>query len=155
MRETTLETDFEILIPDAYVSSITERIALYKELDDMDTDAGLEEFQKRLIDRFGPIPLPTVALIDTMRLRWHARAIGMEKIILKSGKLIGYFVTKKDSPYYQSEKFTRVLDFIKNNPNLGKMYEKDESLRISFNDVTTMKTAVKILNALETGNRVM
>ena len=155
VRETTLETDFEILIPDEYVSSITERIALYKELDDMATEAGLEEFQNRMIDRFGPIPPSTVALIDTMRIRWHARSIGMEKLVLKSGKMIGYFVTKKDSPYYQSEKFTRVLEFVKNNPSLGKMYEKDESLRISFNDVTTMKTAVKILNALETGSRVI
>ncbi len=154
VRETTLETDFEILIPDEYVSSITERIALYKELDDMETDEGLEAFQQRLIDRFGPIPAPTFALIDTMKLRWHARSLGMEKLILKSGKMIGYFVSKQDSPYYQSAKFSKVLDFIKHNPNNGKMYEKDESLRISFNDVTKMNMAVKILDAMSAGRKL-
>ncbi|MFN0030685.1 MAG: transcription-repair coupling factor [Flavobacteriales bacterium] len=154
VRETTLETDFEILIPDEYVSSITERIALYKELDDMENDEGLQAYQQRIIDRFGSIPNSTLALIDTMRLRWHARSLGMEKLVLKSGKMIGYFVSKQDSPYYQSEKFSKVLDFIKHNPNLGKMYEKDESLRISFTDVTQMHTAVNILDAMSEGRRV-
>ncbi len=154
VRETTLETDFEILIPDEYISSITERIALYKELDDMETDEGLQGFQQRLIDRFGPIPKATLALIDTMKLRWSARSLGMEKLVLKSGKMIGYFVSKQDSPYYLSEKFSRVLDFIKHNPKLGKMYEKDASLRISFDDVTKMKMAVKILNAMSEGKQM-
>jgi transcription-repair coupling factor (superfamily II helicase) len=154
VKETALETDFEILIPDEYVSSITERIALYKELDDMASDEGLQAFQQRLTDRFGPIPAPTIALIDTMKLRWHARSLGMEKLVLKSGKMIGYFVSKQDSPYYQSEKFTRVLDFIKHNPNAGKMYEKEASLRISFNDVNKMSTAVKILDAMSEGKKL-
>jgi transcription-repair coupling factor (superfamily II helicase) len=154
VRETALETDFEILIPDEYVSSITERIALYKELDDMESEDGLQAFQQRLTDRFGPIPAPTLALIDTMKLRWHARSLGMEKLVLKSGKMIGYFVSKQDSPYYQSEKFTRVLDFIKHNPNAGKMYEKESSLRISFNDVNKMSTAVKILDAMSEGKKL-
>ncbi len=154
VRETALETDFEILIPDEYVSSITERIALYKELDDMESEDGLQAFQQRLTDRFGPIPSPTLALIDTMKLRWHARSLGMEKLVLKSGKMIGYFVSKQDSPYYQSEKFTRVLDFIKYNPNAGKMYEKESSLRISFNDVNKMSTAVKILDAMSEGKKL-
>jgi transcription-repair coupling factor (superfamily II helicase) len=148
VKETALETDFEILIPDSYVSSITERIALYKELDEIATEEGLAQFIQNLTDRFGMIPESTHALIDTMRIRWIARELGMEKLIMKSRKMIGYFVTNQDSPYYQSDKFTRVLDFIKHNPQAGKMYEKEGSLRFAFENVTSMKRAVNILTAI-------
>jgi transcription-repair coupling factor (superfamily II helicase) len=154
VRETALETDFELLIPDEYVGSITERIALYKEMDDLDQDESLEVFKLNLIDRFGPIPHQVGALLETMRLRWIAREIGMEKLVLKSGKMIGYFVTKQDSPYYQSDKFSKVLEFIKHNPVAGKMYEKDESLRISFNDIKALPQAVSILKAMSDGAKL-
>lgn len=148
VRETILETDFEILIPDDYVSSITERIALYKELDEINTEEGMQLFSQNMIDRFGEIPSPTLSLMDTMRLRWMAREIGFEKLILKSGKMIGYFINKEDSPFYQSEKFTQILEFIHRNPNAGKMYEKDNSLRMSFDQVTELNKAVKILSSI-------
>lgn len=154
VKETTLETDFEILIPDDYVSSITERISLYKELDDISSEEGLEKFSTNLNDRFGEIPKPTLALIDTMRLRWLAREIGFEKLILKSGKMIGYFITREDSPFYQSDKFSHVLEYIKLNPKVGKMYEKDKSLRMSFDNVTQLKQAVSILQALMKGQKI-
>jgi transcription-repair coupling factor (superfamily II helicase) len=154
VRETVLETDFEILIPDEYVSSITERIALYKELDEINSENGMEEFSKNLIDRFGEIPSPTLALIDTMRLRWMAREIGFEKLVLKSGKMIGYFINKEDSPFYQSEKFSHILEFIKKNPSAGKMYEKDKSLRMSFDHVTELKRAVNILHSMIDGRKI-
>jgi transcription-repair coupling factor (superfamily II helicase) len=154
VRETTLETDFEILIPDEYVSSISERIALYKELDDINTEEGMETFTQHLIDRFGEIPKPTISLIETMRLRWLAREIGFEKLVLKSGKMIGYFISKENSPFYQSEKFSFVLEFIKNNPNTGKMYEKENSLRMSFDHVTELKRAIHLLTCLKSGAKV-
>lgn len=154
VRETTLETDFEILIPDEYVSSIAERIALYRELDSLETEDQLQLYCSNLEDRFGPIPEPTLRLIDTMRLRWLAGEIGLEKLVLKSEKMIGYFITRQDSPYYQSDKFSVVLEFIKNNTELGKMYEKDDSLRISFAQVKTLKRAVQILQAMTEGAKV-
>lgn len=154
VRDTVLETDFEILIPDEYVTSITERIALYRELDSLENEEQLEVYCQNLIDRFGPIPEPTMRLIETMRLRWLAGVIGLEKLVLKSEKLIGYFITKQDSPYYQSETFTKVLDFIKYNVNTAKMYEKDESLRISMSNVKTLKQAVRILTAMVEGTKV-
>ncbi len=155
VKETQLETDFEILIPDEYISSITERIALYKELDDIETEEGLQKFSDNLVDRFGSIPEPTLRLIQTMRLRWLAKEIGLEKLVLKSGKMIGYFISNQESPYYQSDRFSTVLEFIKENPSLGKMYEKDETLRISFGDVNTMKRAVQILTGLMHGSKVV
>ncbi|HEY8403476.1 MAG TPA: transcription-repair coupling factor, partial [Flavobacteriales bacterium] len=154
VKETVLETDFEILIPDDYVSSITERIALYKELDDITTEEGMATFTNNLIDRFGEIPKPTQSLIETMRLRWLAREIGFEKLVLKSGKMIGYFISKEDSPFYQSDKFTNVLEFIKRNPTAGRMYEKDGSLRFSFDNVTELPKAISILKALLEGQAV-
>jgi transcription-repair coupling factor (superfamily II helicase) len=108
-----------------------------------------------LHDRFGEIPKPTLALIETMRLRWLAREIGFEKLILKSGKMIGYFITKEDSPFYQSEKFSHVLEYIKLNPKEGKMYEKEKSLRMSFDNVTQLKHAVSILTAMMTGQKIV
>jgi transcription-repair coupling factor (superfamily II helicase) len=154
VKDTLLETDFEILIPDEYVGSITERISLYKELDDLEKEEQMQDFIKNMVDRFGPIPEPAMRLIETMRLRWVAAQIGIEKLVLKSEKMIGYFITKKDSPYYQSDSFTRVLDFIKTNPTAGKMYEKDDTLRMSFNDVKTMKRAVEILTAMAEGRKL-
>ncbi len=151
VRETILETDFEILIPDEYVSSISERIALYKELDDINSEEGMEIFTQQLIDRFGEIPKPTISLIETMRLRWLAREIGFEKLVLKSGKMIGYFISQENSPFYQSEKFSFVLEFIKHNPNTGKMYEKEKSLRMSFDHVTELKRAIHLLTCLKAG----
>jgi transcription-repair coupling factor (superfamily II helicase) len=90
-----------------------------------------------------------------MRLRWLARDIGLEKLVLKSEKMIGYFITKQDSPYYQSDRFSTVLEFIKHNVDLGKMYEKDDTLRISFTNVKTLKQAVKILTAMTEGKKVV
>ncbi|MEN9347989.1 MAG: transcription-repair coupling factor, partial [Bacteroidota bacterium] len=148
VRETALETDFEILFPDEYISSITERIALYKELDDIRTEEELNAYKQRLIDRFGELPPPAVALVDTMRLRWLANEIGFEKLVLKSGKMIGYFISKQDSPYYQSDKFSHVLEFIKKYPTAGKMYEKDDTLRMSFNNIITMNDALRQLKKM-------
>lgn len=154
VKDTVLETDFELLIPDEYVGNISERIALYKALDDMEKEEEIQKFAKDLEDRFGPIPKPVIQLIDTMRLRWKAREIGFEKLVLKSGKMIGYFISKQDSPFYQSEAFTRILNFIKLNPVAGKMYEKDDTLRIAFPEVQNMDKANRLLNALAEGSKL-
>jgi transcription-repair coupling factor (superfamily II helicase) len=154
VKDTVLETDFELLIPDEYVGNISERIGLYKALDDMEKEEEIQKFSKDLEDRFGPIPKPVIQLIDTMRLRWKAREIGFEKLVLKSGKMIGYFISKQDSPFYQSEAFTRILNFIKLNPVAGKMYEKDETLRIAFPEVQNMDKANRLLNALAEGSKL-
>ncbi len=154
VKDTVLETDFELLIPDEYVGNISERIALYKALDYMEKEEEIQKFAKDLEDRFGPIPKPVIQLIDTMRLRWKAREIGFEKLVLKSGKMIGYFISKQDSPFYQSEAFTRILNFIKLNPVAGKMYEKDDTLRIAFPEVQNMDKANRLLNALAEGSKL-
>ncbi|MDP4952476.1 MAG: helicase-related protein, partial [Flavobacteriales bacterium] len=144
VSDTVLETDFEILIPDEYVDSISERIQLYRELDDINTKAELNAYRERLIDRFGELPQESEDLLETIELRWMAKDIGFEKVILKSEKMICSFVSRQDSPYYQSPKFSRVLEFIKHNPKMGKMYEKNGSLRMSFVQVDSINKAIEI-----------
>ncbi len=148
VKECQIETDFELLIPDDYVNNIPERLSLYRELDNLPSEEDLQRFQLQLEDRFGPIPSQTADLMNTIRLRWLAKDIGLEKLILKSSKLIGHFVSNQDSYYYQSPKFSRVLEFIKQNPTSCKMYEKGGKLRISFNDITSVQTAITTLNAI-------
>jgi transcription-repair coupling factor (superfamily II helicase) len=149
VKETTLETDLELHIPDDYVHDITERIALYKALDDLENEGQMELFIKNLIDRFGPIPVPTLALINTMRIRWTANALGMEKLVMKSGKMIAYFISKEDSPFYQSAVFTKVLEFLKKYSHEVKMYEKDGTLRMSFQNINTVNTALNWLQKID------
>ncbi|MFT6211081.1 MAG: transcription-repair coupling factor (superfamily II helicase), partial [Bacteroidia bacterium] len=108
VRECQVDTDLEILFPDTYVNSIAERLSLYRELDNLKTAPDLTAFEKRVIDRFGPIPDQGVQLLDTLRLRWVAKAIGLEKLILKHGKLVCYFVSNPESDFYQGSTFTEV-----------------------------------------------
>lgn len=145
VKETALETDLELLIPDAYVQSITERLALYKQLEDATEEKDLQFFEKSLIDRFGELPQQVDNLIETLRLKWIAQEIGFEKLVLKSSKMICYFVANQESGYYQSPAFTRVLQFVQANPRSGKMYEKNDGLRFSFVEVQNVTQAKELL----------
>ena len=143
-----LETDLEILIPDHYVTDITERLNIYRELDTLNSDTELESYRIQLHDRFGKIPEQTHALLDAIRLRWLAKEIGFEKLTLKGGKMIGFFVSSQNSAYYESPAFSRVLEFIKTNPAGYKMYEKGESLRLSKTDVEDIHSALDALQPI-------
>lgn len=149
-----LETDLEILIPDGYVTDIKERLNIYRELDNLESEIHLETYKEELRDRFGDLPKQTLALMDAIRLRWIAREIGFEKLTLKSGKLIGFFVSKQDSPYYQSAAFTQVLEFIKGNPAGYKMYEKAGALRLSVMGVHSVREAIERLEPIPAGARM-
>lgn len=146
VSETVLETDLELLIPDEYVSSISERIQLYRTLDNSNSEAELTRFRAEMLDRFGPLPQQTEDLLDSIRLRRMANEIGFEKLILKSGTMIGYFVSDQGSPYYQSPKFTKVLEFLKNHHKEASMYEKNGGLRMRFNAIEGVDAARKLLS---------
>jgi transcription-repair coupling factor (superfamily II helicase) len=148
VREAAIETDFELLLPDDYVSDIPERIALYRELDDLDKEEHLAAFKARLEDRFGEIPEQASGLIDTIRLRWLAEFLGMEKVVLKSGKLIAAFVSDEESPYFQGPVFARVLDYLKGQPIRTKMYQRNGGLRLSIEDVTSPHVALELLESI-------
>jgi len=107
-----IETDMEILLPDFYVQGAGERLKLYRELENLPNEEALGKFIERLIDRFGEPPKPTVELFDSLRLKWLAKEVGFEKIILKSGKMIAHFISSQEHPYYQSQQFTAILKTI-------------------------------------------
>lgn len=142
------ETDLELLIPDTYVNQVAERLVLYQELDNAKNDEELKKFKEGLIDRFGPLPEQVEELIFSMQLRRLAKETGFEKLVIKGGKMIGYFVSKQDSPYYQSTTFTRVLNFIQTNPKDCVMNERNEKLRLIFENVKSISKAIENLRLI-------
>lgn len=143
-----IETDFEVLIPDDYITNIAERLVVYKELDEIETAEALESYRAQLIDRFGKIPLATEHLFKVIQLRWLAKNIGFEKLVLKQHKLIGYFIQNQQSPYYQSARFTHVLNFVQQHPRACKMKEKNNKLSLVFENVTAIHQAIAVVEPL-------
>lgn len=148
VEDCQIETDFEVLIPDSYITNISERLSFYKELDNIETEEGLSNFEKKLLDRFGPLPESTKKLMDIIRLRWMARSIGFEKLVLKSGKMVGHFIERQDSPYFQSEAFDAVLQFIKDQPDKCRMKENESRLTLVFKDVENLEEALETLKSI-------
>lgn len=137
-----IETDLELLFPDSYISNISERIKLYRELDNLESEEKLIEFENKLIDRFGKLPQQTKELLNIVRLRWLAINLGIEKIILKNNKMIGYFVNNQDSAFYQSPVFVKVLNFLQNNPKGIKMKEVKNKLTLSFENIKSIESSI-------------
>jgi transcription-repair coupling factor (superfamily II helicase) len=126
------------------VSDIPERISLYRELDGLDTELALAVYKDKLEDRFGTLPEETEELLITMRLRWVSRILGMEKVILKSGKLIAAFVSEEVSPYFQGPMFARVLNYLKDNSRNASMYQRNGALRLKIENINSIRLALGI-----------
>lgn len=124
VKETVLDTDWELLFPDDYVNSINERYNLYNQLANLQTEDELLLFEKDLKDRFGPLPPPVVDLLDSVRIKWMAQKMGFERVVLKQNKWVGYFIADQQSAFYQSDSFQRVLEFVKNHAQRAKLQEK-------------------------------
>jgi transcription-repair coupling factor (superfamily II helicase) len=149
VKECLIETDLEIMMPDSYVTNITERLSLYKELDGLNAEEDLLQFQEKLIDRFGPVPQQTQELLNTIRLRRMARSLGFEKISLRNGLMTATFITNKESPFYQSNIFSTVLQFIQVYQKTCRMKEVNEKLSLTFRDVDSVSKAIQALVPLE------
>jgi len=145
VQDCTIDTDLEILIPDTYVESITERLSLYTRLDNCDTEEELEEFHKELTDRFGPIPAQVEALFDTVRIRKLAVSLGFEKMILKEDALRGYFINRPDSPYYESEPFRKILEFIQKQTNKAKLKQAGKIFLLVVDDLHSMRELLQFM----------
>lgn len=121
VTDCSIDTDLEILIPDNYVESITERLSLYSRLDNCETEKDLDSFHTEMMDRFGPIPAEVEDLFTTVRSRRLAVDLGFEKMLLKNETLRCFFVGNPDSPYFQSAVFNGILQFLQNGTNKGKL----------------------------------
>jgi len=148
VQDCQVETDLQILIPKSYISVTTERLSLYKELDNIGNEEGLLRFEKRITDRFGVPPDEVHDLLNTIRLRWLAKKIGFEKLVLKNEKLIGYFVGDEQSSYYGSAAFSHILNYMKQNPVAFKMDQTKHKLRLIFSRVSSVRQAIKVLKPL-------
>jgi len=145
VQDCQIETDLEILIPDDYVSNIAERINLYKELDNLEKEEELVLFEKQLVDRFGPLPKATQEMIQAIKLRWVAKELGLEKVILKQNKMLCYFISNQESPYFQSPTFTKVLQFVQQNPRRCKLKERNHKLSLIFEQVSGIEKSIQLL----------
>jgi transcription-repair coupling factor (superfamily II helicase) len=148
VRDCQIDTDLEILFPTEYVNSVSERLLLYKELDGIDDENKLQEFEAKLKDRFGPLPQPALELLSTIRLRWIAEKLGFEKIVLKNQRMVGYFVSNPTSHFYQSEVFSRVLKFVQSNQSRCKMKEDGTKLSLTVQRVKTVDDANEMLKQI-------
>ncbi|RKR14531.1 transcription-repair coupling factor [Maribacter vaceletii] len=153
VKETQIDSDFELLFPDDYINNITERLTLYTNLNSLKEEEELVKYEKELVDRFGELPTPAVDLLNSVRIKWIANQIGLEKIVMKQKKLIGYFIADQQSDFYQSPIFTRVLQFVQANSKVCKMKEKQTRnglrLLLVFENINTVEKALKALQPLK------
>ena len=152
VKDITIDSDFELLFPDDYVNNITERLNLYTQLNTIKTEEELQVFENQLIDRFGELPKQVVDLLNSVRIKWIATKIGLEKVIMKHGKLVGYFINDQQSAFYQSHGFTKVLQFVQTHPNAAKMKEKQTRgglrLLLTFENIKSVKQALVVLQPI-------
>jgi len=149
VKETVIETDLQLLIPDAYVGSLTERLLLYRELDNITKEEDLKVFENNLRDRFGPVPKEAIELINVVRMRWQAMHLGFEKLILKNKKMKAYFLSKKQSDYFASPMFLAVLAYAQKYPRLCNLKEQNEKLHLTVEDVASIDRASEIMTQIE------
>ncbi|WP_371926087.1 transcription-repair coupling factor [Flavobacterium cerinum] len=152
VKDIQIDTDFEILFPDEYINNISERLNLYNELSIIKTEDDLQKYEQKLIDRFGPLPKQAVSLLNSIRIKWIATKMGIEKLVLKQGKMVGYFVADQQSDFYQSNRFHTVLRFVQQQGNLCKMKEKETKnglrLLLTFENVKSIKRALELMEMM-------
>lgn len=149
VSDCTIDTDLEILIPDSYVESITERLSLYSRLDNCANEKDLQAFHQEMLDRFGPIPAPVEDLFTTVRCRRIAVQMGFEKMLLKNDTLKCFFVSNPDSPYFQSDIFLGLLQFLQKGTNKAKLKQVGKNGILVVEDVKLMKDLFQFLTKME------
>lgn len=145
VQDCVIETDLEILIPDSYINSTSERLQLYARLDNIKDEAQLENFALEVKDRFGPIPQSVQELINSVRLRWYGERLGFEKLALKGDRLRAYFITGNDH-YFNSETFGQILNFVKAHSRQCKMRESAGKAMLVIEDITSVDAAIELLH---------
>ncbi len=151
IADCTIDTDLELLIPDNYISQISEKIRLYKELDTLSREEDLEKFTAALLDRFGPLPPQLEQLIYVVRLRREAVRLGFERIVIKNGQMLAYFVTNQSSPYYETELFSGILNYVQSHPGIFRIKEQNNKLVLQISGTDTVEKAYRILTEMEEG----
>ncbi|MCQ2297365.1 MAG: transcription-repair coupling factor [Bacteroidales bacterium] len=148
VRECLIETDLEVLIPDHYVTNISQRLLLYKQLNDITTDEDLDQYREQLIDRFGPVPQSTQELILTIKLRRIAKEFGIEKLALRQDKMVCFFVANQDNPFYKSTNFSKMIRFASAHPQSVHLKETKDRLSLVCDNIKSIYEAIECLRTL-------
>lgn len=149
VRETFIESDLELMFPPTYIPNDSERVSLYRELDNMEEEREILAFTERLKDRFGKVPKEGKELIRVVRLRRMAKKLGMEKLVLKKGQMSIFLISQAESPYYQSEAFDKLLGFVQKHPRECNLREQNGKRSIVIKNVPTVETACTLLEEME------
>ncbi|MES2565742.1 MAG: transcription-repair coupling factor [Bacteroidota bacterium] len=148
VKETVVDTDLQLLIPDSYVSNLTERLLLYRELDSVSKAEELLVFESKMRDRFGPLPIEVSELINVVRMRWAAMQLGFEKITLKNNKMLSYFLSKQDSEYFNSPMFKAVLAYAQKTPKQTALKEQNNKLWLTIENIKSVDEAIVVLEKI-------
>ena len=148
VNDCQIDTDMELLFPDDYIPGTSERMLLYRELDNLENEQQLQKFKEGLIDRFGKMPKETRELIDIVKLRWKAIKLSMERIILKNEKMMCYFVSDQESPFYQTKAFVSMVQFVQKSSFNGKMKEHNKRLTLTFPNIQNVEMADYLLKEM-------
>ena len=148
-KECQVDTDYEMHIPDAYVSQITERLSLYQELSSVESDEELEKYKNQLLDRFGKIPNATQNLIETIRLKWKGKQLGFEKINLSQELMKIYLPANPNSRYYNNEIFGKLLSHIGSNPSKFNLKQSSKSLILHVHGINNLRQALEVLEEIK------
>jgi transcription-repair coupling factor (superfamily II helicase) len=147
-QDCQIDTDMELLFPQDYIPGSPERMLLYRELDTIEDESHMAKFRNNLEDRFGKIPPETLELIEVVKLRWKAIELGMEKIVLKEKKMICYFISDQQSPFYRSPLFMHIVQYVQKGKTRGLMKERNNKLTLTFTNVPNVETAGYILKEI-------
>jgi transcription-repair coupling factor (superfamily II helicase) len=149
VQDCTIETDLELLIPESYVSNISERLGLYSKLDALENEDELDKFGQMLQDRFGPPPQAVQDLMETVRLRWQAEELGIEKLVLKASQMKCYLLPSSKEAYYSSAIFGSMMKFVQIHPKTCKIKEHKNRLILSVDQVLSIQKAQHLLREMK------
>ena len=148
-KDCNIETDLELLIPDDYVASVSERLQLYSRLDNLSDEAEIKKYGADITDRFGPTPKEVLDLIETVRLRWIAQRLGCEKLILKNQTLKCHLFPSENETYYKSEVFGKILAFVSKHPARCQLKETRNRLLLIVSEVAGIQEAKALLSDID------
>lgn len=149
LKDTQIDSDFQLQFPDDYINNVTERLNLYNELSRVKNEEALGNYEKNLVDRFGPLPVQAEDLLNSVRIKWIATTMGLEKVVMKKGKMIGYFISDQQSGFYQSKSFGNVVQYVQKHSDTCKLKEKQTRnglrLLLIFENINSVDKALKVL----------
>ncbi|MCR5569817.1 MAG: transcription-repair coupling factor [Paludibacteraceae bacterium] len=142
-----METDMELMFPAEYISNVSERMNLYRDLDNVKDEAEMQKFQDNLVDRFGPIPEQALNLMSLVRLRWLSIGLGFEKLVLKNERMTAFLIQSQNSPYFNSQVFGNIIDYVVSHP-AQCTFKGSDNRAIVFNGVSCVNDAIAILKTI-------